>query len=119
MSGIIISGNTITNSDQGLRIKTDASATSASVTNVTYSGNTGTGLRLFGVLIDQVHLQIIFDIATVLIYYTELPRYPRHSGHWLHNFCTPFFDIVRLALADRVSGGLGHQLHRLKDQPHR
>ena len=54
MSGIVISGNTITNSDQGLRIKTKADATSASVTNVTYSGNTGSGLREFGVLIDQV-----------------------------------------------------------------
>jgi polygalacturonase len=40
-------------SDQALRIKTDADATGASVTNVTYSGNTATGMRQFGVLIDQ------------------------------------------------------------------
>lgn len=53
VSGVIIQGNTITNSDNGLRIKTKADATDASVTNVTYSGNTGSGLRQFGVLIDQ------------------------------------------------------------------
>lgn len=41
-------------SDQALRIKTHSDATNASVTNVTYSGNIGTGLRQFGVLIDQV-----------------------------------------------------------------
>ncbi|KAH9851064.1 endo-polygalacturonase PG1 [Lenzites betulinus] len=53
VSGIVISGNTITNNDQALRIKTKAAATSSTVTNITYSGNTGTGLRQFGVLIDQ------------------------------------------------------------------
>ncbi|EMD36930.1 glycoside hydrolase family 28 protein [Gelatoporia subvermispora B] len=36
-----------------IRIKTDATATDASVTNVTYSGNTASQLRMFGVLIDQ------------------------------------------------------------------
>ncbi|KIP07777.1 glycoside hydrolase family 28 protein [Phlebiopsis gigantea 11061_1 CR5-6] len=53
VSGIVISGNTISNSQQALRIKTDASASGSTVTNVTYSGNTGTGLAQFGVLIDQ------------------------------------------------------------------
>ncbi|THH00260.1 hypothetical protein EW026_g2254 [Hermanssonia centrifuga] len=53
VSGIVISGNTIVNNDQALRIKTDSDATSASVTNVTYSGNTATGMRQFGILIDQ------------------------------------------------------------------
>ncbi|TFY82768.1 hypothetical protein EWM64_g1244 [Hericium alpestre] len=53
VSDITIRDNTITNNDQALRIKTKASATDASVTNVTYSGNTGTGLRRFGVIIDQ------------------------------------------------------------------
>ena len=43
-------------SDQALRIKTDASASGSTVTNITYSGNTGTGLRQFGVLIDQVYV---------------------------------------------------------------
>lgn len=52
------------NSDQALRIKTDASATGASVTNVTYSGNTATGIREYGVIIDQVSQQhdIVFYI---------------------------------------------------------
>ncbi|PFH53743.1 glycoside hydrolase family 28 protein [Amanita thiersii Skay4041] len=53
VNGIVISGNTITNNDQALRIKTDAAASGSTVTNITYSGNVGTGLRLFGVLIDQ------------------------------------------------------------------
>ncbi|KAL1948382.1 hypothetical protein VTO73DRAFT_12457 [Trametes versicolor] len=53
VSGIVISGNTITNNDQALRIKTKSAASSSTVTNITYSGNTGTGLRQFGVLIDQ------------------------------------------------------------------
>ncbi|EIN11876.1 endo-polygalacturonase [Punctularia strigosozonata HHB-11173 SS5] len=52
-SNIVISGNTVVNNDQALRIKMDATATGSTVTNITYSGNTGTGLRLFGVLIDQ------------------------------------------------------------------
>ncbi|KAM5534707.1 hypothetical protein V8D89_011571 [Ganoderma adspersum] len=53
VSGITIKDNTITNNDQALRIKTKASATGATVSNITYSGNTGTGMRKFGVLIDQ------------------------------------------------------------------
>ena len=53
MSGIIISGNTITNSDQGLRIKTDYGATDASVTDITYSGNTVSGISSYGVVIEQ------------------------------------------------------------------
>jgi len=52
-SGIVISGNTIVNSDQALRIKTDATATGSTVENITYSGNSGTALRRFGVIIDQ------------------------------------------------------------------
>ncbi|KIJ42240.1 glycoside hydrolase family 28 protein [Sphaerobolus stellatus SS14] len=50
---IMITGNTITNNDQALRIKMDSDATGSTVSNITYSGNTGTGLRNFGVLIDQ------------------------------------------------------------------
>ncbi|KAI0795738.1 endo-polygalacturonase PG1 [Abortiporus biennis] len=53
VSNINIIGNTITNNDQALRIKTDASATGSTVSGITYTGNTGTGLRQFGVLIDQ------------------------------------------------------------------
>ncbi|KAI5122142.1 hypothetical protein M0805_000789 [Coniferiporia weirii] len=53
VSGIVISDNTITNSQQGLRIKMDASATGSTVSNITYSGNTGSGLTEYGVLITQ------------------------------------------------------------------
>ncbi|KAL5485138.1 hypothetical protein ACEPAI_7780 [Sanghuangporus weigelae] len=53
VSGIVISDNTIINNDQALRIKMKSDATGSSVTNITYSGNKGSGLRQFGVLIDQ------------------------------------------------------------------
>ncbi|KII92356.1 glycoside hydrolase family 28 protein [Plicaturopsis crispa FD-325 SS-3] len=53
VSGITISGNTIINNDQALRIKTKAAATNSTVSDVTYSGNTGTGMRRFGIIIDQ------------------------------------------------------------------
>ncbi|KZT19919.1 glycoside hydrolase family 28 protein [Neolentinus lepideus HHB14362 ss-1] len=53
VSGVVISGNSITNEQQAIRIKTDAVATDSSVSNVTYSGNTATGLTKFGILIDQ------------------------------------------------------------------
>ncbi|KZS96890.1 endo-polygalacturonase PG1 [Sistotremastrum niveocremeum HHB9708] len=53
VNGVIISNNHLSNADQALRIKTDAVATNSTVTNITYSGNTGTGLRQFGLLIDQ------------------------------------------------------------------
>jgi polygalacturonase len=53
VNNVHITGNTITNNDQGLRIKTVATATGASVSNIIYSGNTATGLKKFGVLIDQ------------------------------------------------------------------
>ncbi|TFK54345.1 endo-polygalacturonase PG1 [Heliocybe sulcata] len=53
VSGITISGNTITNNDQALRIKTYNTATGSSVSDVTYSGNTATGCKRFGVIIDQ------------------------------------------------------------------
>ncbi|KAG6828695.1 hypothetical protein H0H92_007057 [Tricholoma furcatifolium] len=53
VSGIVISDNTLINNAQALRIKTDASSTGSTVTNVTYSGNTATGCTEYGVLIDQ------------------------------------------------------------------
>jgi len=53
VSGITISNNKISNAQQALRIKTDATATGSTVSNITYSGNTGTGLTKFGVLITQ------------------------------------------------------------------
>ncbi|CAE6415061.1 unnamed protein product [Rhizoctonia solani] len=52
-SNIQITGNTIVNNDQALRIKTKATATNSTVTNITFSGNTATGCGDFGVIIDQ------------------------------------------------------------------
>ncbi|CUA75741.1 polygalacturonase [Rhizoctonia solani] len=53
VSNVQITGNTITNNVQALRIKTDADATSGSVSGVTYNGNTATGCTTYGVIIDQ------------------------------------------------------------------
>ncbi|KZP10501.1 glycoside hydrolase family 28 protein [Athelia psychrophila] len=53
VSGVTISGNTITNSVNALRIKTIYGATDASVENVVYSGNTASGITSYGVVIEQ------------------------------------------------------------------
>ncbi|CAE6439184.1 unnamed protein product [Rhizoctonia solani] len=56
VSNVHITGNTITDNVQALRIKTDADATrlqSGSVSGVIYSGNTATGCTDYGVIIDQ------------------------------------------------------------------
>ncbi|CAL1709785.1 unnamed protein product [Somion occarium] len=53
VSNINIIGNTVINNDQALRIKTKADATDSTVSGITYTGNTATGMREFGVLIDQ------------------------------------------------------------------
>lgn len=50
-------------SDQALRIKTKASATGSTVSGITYSGNTATGIKRFGVIVDQVcsHRDLFLD----------------------------------------------------------
>ncbi|KAK7684462.1 hypothetical protein QCA50_012409 [Cerrena zonata] len=53
VSDIQILNNNIVNNDQALRIKTKSDATDSTVSGITYSGNTATGMRQFGVLIDQ------------------------------------------------------------------
>ncbi|KAH7323396.1 pectin lyase fold/virulence factor [Rhizoctonia solani] len=53
VSNVHITGNTIVNNDQALRIKTFGTATSGSVSGVTYKDNTATGCKRFGVIIDQ------------------------------------------------------------------
>ncbi|CAE6444666.1 unnamed protein product [Rhizoctonia solani] len=53
VTGIQVLHNKVLNSDQALRIKTKADATDASVTTVTYTGNTASGIRRFGVIVDQ------------------------------------------------------------------
>ncbi|KAK7458792.1 hypothetical protein VKT23_009798 [Stygiomarasmius scandens] len=53
VSGVTISGNTVTNNVNGLRIKTDATASGSTVSNVVYSNNKLSGITQYGVLIDQ------------------------------------------------------------------
>ncbi|CAE6432565.1 unnamed protein product [Rhizoctonia solani] len=53
VKGIKVLDNQIVNNDQALRIKTKKDATNAAVSDITYSGNTGTGMRRFGIIIDQ------------------------------------------------------------------
>lgn len=53
VSTVKITGNTVVNSDNGLRIKTIYQATGGSVTGVTYSGNKVSGIADYGVVIEQ------------------------------------------------------------------
>ncbi|KAB5592023.1 hypothetical protein CTheo_4547 [Ceratobasidium theobromae] len=53
VSGVQILNNVVTNNDNGLRIKTDATATGSTVSGITYTGNTVTGCKKYGVIIDQ------------------------------------------------------------------
>ncbi|SCZ89208.1 BZ3500_MvSof-1268-A1-R1_Chr9g10330 [Microbotryum saponariae] len=53
VSNVLIAGNAVENSAQGYRIKTLSGATRGSVSDITYSGNTGTGLTNYGVVIEQ------------------------------------------------------------------
>ncbi|KAF8316158.1 pectin lyase-like protein [Clavulina sp. PMI_390] len=53
VSNVVISNNVLNGGGNGLRIKTDATATNSFVTGVTYSGNTMTGVTGYGVLIDE------------------------------------------------------------------
>ncbi|KIK61105.1 glycoside hydrolase family 28 protein [Collybiopsis luxurians FD-317 M1] len=53
VSGVTISGNTVTGTVNGLRIKTDATATGSIVENVVYENNKVSGITEFGVIIDQ------------------------------------------------------------------
>lgn len=53
VSNVLISGNTVTNSMFGMRIKVKADATSGAVSNVVYEGNTISGITYYGFLITQ------------------------------------------------------------------
>ncbi|KAJ7471637.1 glycoside hydrolase [Mycena galericulata] len=53
VSNVQITGNTVTSSVNGLRIKTDAIANGSTVTGIVYSDNTLSDITQFGVLIDQ------------------------------------------------------------------
>nr|XP_018264935.1 uncharacterized protein I303_03117 [Kwoniella dejecticola CBS 10117]OBR87093.1 hypothetical protein I303_03117 [Kwoniella dejecticola CBS 10117] len=56
VSGVTISGNTVVNSDNGIRIKTIADATGGSVSDVTYTNNKVSGIANYGVVIQQDYL---------------------------------------------------------------
>ncbi|CAE6451918.1 unnamed protein product [Rhizoctonia solani] len=53
VSGVQILNNVVTDNDNGLRIKTKAAATGSTVSGITYTGNTVTGCKKYGVIIDQ------------------------------------------------------------------
>ncbi|OCF56636.1 hypothetical protein L486_05490 [Kwoniella mangroviensis CBS 10435] len=53
VSNVKITGNTVENSDNGLRIKTVAGATGGSVSDITYTNNKVTGAAKYGVVIQQ------------------------------------------------------------------
>ncbi|KAJ7047728.1 glycoside hydrolase [Mycena alexandri] len=67
VSGVTISNNVVTNNGNGLRIKTDATATGATVSNVVYSGNKATGITGFGVLIDQSYPAVLGTPGTGVV----------------------------------------------------
>ncbi|KAJ7730443.1 glycoside hydrolase [Mycena metata] len=53
VNNVHITGNTVMNNTNGLRIKTDATATASTVSNIVYTNNKLLGITQFGVLIDQ------------------------------------------------------------------
>ncbi|KAF9222226.1 glycoside hydrolase family 28 protein [Gyrodon lividus] len=53
VEGVVVQGNTVINSQQAFRIKTDEVATNSTVSNVIYSDNTATNCTEYGVLITQ------------------------------------------------------------------
>ncbi|KAF8191065.1 pectin lyase fold/virulence factor [Mycena galopus ATCC 62051] len=67
VSDITISNNVVTNNANALRIKTDATATGSTVSNVVYSGNTATGTTGFGVLIDQSYPAVLGTPGTGVV----------------------------------------------------
>ncbi|KAJ7085564.1 glycoside hydrolase [Mycena epipterygia] len=70
-SNTVVSGITISNNvgtyGNALRIKTDATATGSTVSNVVYSGNTATGTTGFGVLIDQSYPAVLGTPGTGVV----------------------------------------------------
>jgi len=94
VSGVIVSGNIITQSDQALRIKTVASATGSVVDNVTYSGNTAKGIRRFGVIIDQSYPKTLGTPGTGTIISNV-------------NFGSPFSNITVNSGANQVAVNCG------------
>ncbi|THV03470.1 pectin lyase-like protein [Dendrothele bispora CBS 962.96] len=67
VSNVQITGNTVSNSMQCFRIKTDATATDSSVSGVTYTDNTAEGCDEFGVLITQSYPEALGTPGTGVI----------------------------------------------------
>ncbi|CAE6479740.1 unnamed protein product [Rhizoctonia solani] len=53
VQNVRILNNQIVNNDNALRIKTKSDATNAAVSGITFSGNTASGIRKYGVIVDQ------------------------------------------------------------------
>lgn len=53
VSSVVISGNTVTNSAYGLRIKVNSDATNGGVSSIIYSGNNVSSISKYGILITQ------------------------------------------------------------------
>ncbi|KAF8997637.1 polygalacturonase [Cyathus striatus] len=94
VSGVVISGNTIINNDQALRIKTKSASTGSTVSNITYSGNTATGIRQFGIIIDESYPDTLGTPGTGVII----------SGV---NFVSPQTTIAVNSDAERVAVNCG------------
>ncbi|KAJ7859834.1 pectin lyase fold/virulence factor [Mycena olivaceomarginata] len=66
VSGVTISNNVVTNNGNALRIKTDATATGSTVSNIVYSGNKGSATQ-FGLLIDQSYPAVLGTPGTGVV----------------------------------------------------
>ncbi|EIM84346.1 uncharacterized protein STEHIDRAFT_159026 [Stereum hirsutum FP-91666 SS1] len=67
VSDVTISGNTVTNNVNGLRIKTDATATGSTVNGITFTNNKLSGITQFGVIIDQSYPSTLATPGTGVI----------------------------------------------------
>ncbi|KAF8813937.1 polygalacturonase, partial [Phlegmacium glaucopus] len=102
VSGVLISGNNITNSDQALRIKTKSASKGSTVTGITYAGNTATGIRRFGVLIDQA-----LDLFSIQSYPATLGTPGTGVVISAVNFKAPATSIVVNSGADNFAVNCG------------
>ncbi|KAK7446982.1 hypothetical protein VKT23_014194 [Stygiomarasmius scandens] len=67
VSNVQITGNTVKDSMQCFRIKTQASASNSTVSGITYKGNTGSGCEDYGVLITQSYPEALGTAGTGVI----------------------------------------------------
>ncbi|KAJ6583338.1 glycoside hydrolase [Mycena sp. CBHHK59/15] len=72
VSNVQITGNTVTSSVNGLRIKTDAAATASTVTNIVYSKNKLSGITSYGVLVDQSYPSTLGEFLRSLLLFSTI-----------------------------------------------